>query len=242
MSDGSLLEIVILAAVAAFFVFKLRSVLGKRTGHEKPDFDPFRQRQREGEGEDEKVIQLPDRAQERTKGAKISQEELLDRPKAEQAEAGGDESPLAAGVTQIRLADRDFDPSQFLAGARGAFEMIVAAFAQGDGKTLRPLLANEVYEDFSGAIKDRESRNESLETTLIGITSVDLIEAEMQQKTAFVTVKFVSEQVNVTRDSEGRIVEGNPNEVTTITDIWTFARNTRSRDPNWTLVATRSPN
>ena len=242
MSDGSLLEIVILAAVAAFFVFKLRSVLGKRTGHEKPDFDPFRQRQREGESEDEKVIQLPDRAQERAKGAKISQEELLDRPKGEQAEAAGDDSPLAAGVTQIRLADRDFDPAQFLTGARGAFEMIVAAFAQGDGKTLRPLLANEVYEDFTGAIKDRESRNESLETTLIGITSVDLIEAEMQQKTAFVTVKFVSEQVNVTRDSEGRIVEGNPNEVTTITDIWTFARNTRSRDPNWTLVATRSPN
>ncbi len=240
--DQGLLEIVILAAVAAFFVFKLRSVLGKRTGHEeRPEFDPFKKR--ESEGEDDKVIPLPDRA----KGARISQDELLDRPEGEKAEAQkpgvvAEDNPVTAGITQIRLADRDFDPAQFVAGARGAFEIIIAAFAEGDSKALRPLLANDVFGDFSGAIKDRESRNENLETTLIGITSAEIIEAEMQQKTAFVTVKFVSEQVNVTRDSEGRIVEGDPNEVTKITDIWTFARNTRSRDPNWSLVATRSSN
>lgn len=245
--DQGLLEIVILAAVAAFFVFKLRSVLGKRTGHEKPDFDPFNQRKREGEGEDEKVIQLPDRG----KGGRLSQDEVLDRPEGEQAAAEradekpgvvAEDNPVTAGITQIRLADRDFDPAQFAAGARGAFEIIIAAFADGDAKTLRPLLANDVYGDFSGAIKEREGRKENLETTLIGITEAEIIEAEMQQKTAFVTVKFVSEQVNVTRDSEGRIVDGDPNEVTKITDIWTFARNTRSRDPNWALVATRSPN
>ncbi|HIP76989.1 MAG TPA: Tim44 domain-containing protein [Kiloniellaceae bacterium] len=242
MSDGSLLEIVLLAAVAAFFIFKLRSVLGKRTGHEKRDFDPFNQSPRENESEEEKVIQLPDRG----KGPRINQDELLEQPEAEQMAAektpSGEEDPLAAGVTQIRLADRDFDPDQFASGARAAFEMIIAAFAEGDTKTLRPLLANDVYGDFSGAIKEREANKETLETTLIGITSADLIEAEMQQKTAFVTVKFVSEQVNVTRDAEGLIVDGNPNEVSTITDIWTFARNTRSRDPNWALVATRSPN
>ena len=106
----------------------------------------------------------------------------------------------------------------------------------------RPLLANDVYEDFAGAIKQREDATETLETTLIGITSAELLEAELRQRTAFVTVKFVSEQVNVTRDAEGRIVDGDPNHVTKVTDIWTFARNTRSRDPNWALVATRSPN
>jgi predicted lipid-binding transport protein (Tim44 family) len=153
-----------------------------------------------------------------------------------------DDSPLAAGITQIKLADRDFDPKGFVAGARSAFEMIIGAFAEGDIKTLRPLLANDVYDDFSGAIKAREEKKEVLETTLIGITSAERIEAEMQQKTAFVTVKFVSEQVNVTRDAENRIVDGDPNHVTKVTDIWTFARNTRSRDPNWALVATRSPN
>lgn len=247
MSDDSLIEIVILAAVAAFFVFKLRSVLGKRTGHEKPDFDPFKQRKGDGEGDDDKVIQLPDRG----KGVRVSQDELLDRADgektaqetaAEKPDAATDDNPVTAGIAQIRRADRDFDPDQFVAGARGAFEIVIAAFADGDSKTLRPLLANDVYGDFSGAIKERESRNENLETTLIGITTAEIIESEMQQKTAFVTVKFVSEQVNVTRDSEGRIVDGDPNEVTKITDIWTFARNTRSRDPNWSLVATRSPN
>lgn len=241
--DSSLLEIVILAAVAAFFVFKLRSVLGKRTGHEKPDFDPFKPRQRDDEGEEDKVIQLPDRG----KGPRLSQDEVLDQMESDKAardKAGvvAQDNPVTAGITQIRLADRDFDPAQFANGARGAFEIIIAAFADGDVKTLRPLLANDVYGDFSGAIKEREGRKEQLETTLIGINAAEIIEAEMQQKTAFVTVKFVSEQVNVTRDSEGRIVDGDPNEVTKITDIWTFARNTRSRDPNWSLVATRSPN
>ncbi len=248
MSDGTFIEIVILAAVAAFFILKLRSVLGKRTGHEnRPDYDPFSQGEDRGaegksDGGDDKVIQLPDRGAGDRRGAKpLEAEEVLEAAEAETAEELAD-SPLAAGITQIKLADRDFDPRQFVAGARSAFEMIIGAFAAGDVKTLRPLLANEVYDDFSGAIKEREENKETLETTLIGITSAEIIEAEMQQKTAFVTVKFVSEQVNVTHDSEGRIVEGDPNHVAKVTDLWTFARNTRSRDPNWALVATRSPN
>jgi predicted lipid-binding transport protein (Tim44 family) len=243
MSDGTFIEIVILAAVAAFFVLKLRSVLGKRTGHEKrSEFDPFNQsEERPPESGDEKVIQLPDRGN----GRPLSEDELFEAAKKQTEEELAEEvveGPVAAGLTKIKLADRNFDAREFLAGARGAFEMIVAAFAEGDVKTLRPLLANDVYDDFAGAIKQREENKETLETTLIGILSADIIEAEMQQKTAFVTVKFVSEQVNVTRDSEGRIIEGDPNHVSKVTDIWTFARNTRSRDPNWALVATRSPN
>ena len=119
--------------------------------------------------------------------------------------------------------------------------MIVASFADGDAKTLRPLLSNDVFEDFAGAIREREEQNQTLETTLVGIKEAEVEEAELQGRTAFVTLRFVSEQINVIKDSEGRIVEGDPSEVTQITDIWTFARNTRSRDPNWTLVATRSP-
>ena len=83
---------------------------------------------------------------------------------------------------------------------------------------------------------------EALETTMIGVNEAEIIEAELQGRTAFVTVKFVSEQINVTRDAKGEVVDGDPNQVASITDIWTFARNTRSRDPNWTLVATRSSN
>lgn len=243
MSDANFIEIVILAAVAAFFIFKLRSVLGKRTGNEeRSDFDPFRKAEERGREGEDKVIKLPDRAGERA-GRRLEEDELLEEeegPEEKPAEVA--DTPLAAGLTQIKLADRAFDREQFLAGARAAFETIIGAYAAGDSKALRPLLANDVYDDFAGAIKEREEARETLETTLIGITSADVIEAELRQKTAFVTVKFVSEQVNVTRDAEGRIVDGDPNHVAKVTDIWTFARNTRSRDPNWALVATRSPN
>ena len=110
------------------------------------------------------------------------------------------------------------------AGAKVAFEMGVAAFAQGDPKTLRPLLSNDVFEEFAGAIKAREDSNEVLETTLVGIGQADIIEAELQGKTAFVTIKFVSEQINVTRNAEGEAVDGDPSHVTSVTDIWTFSR------------------
>ncbi len=233
MGDGNFLEILVFAAIAAFLVFRLRSVLGKRTGHqEPPKYDPFRKDKGEEAGQD-KVIQLPDRAAggEAAEAEDVSAEEL-----------GATGSPAAAGLTQIKLADREFDPEGFVTGAKVAFEMVVASFAQGDSRALRPLLSNDVYEDFTSAIKAREEANETLETTLVGINEAEIIEAELQGKTAFVTVKFVSEQVNVTRSAKGEVVDGDESHVATITDIWTFARNTRSRDPNWTLVATRSSN
>lgn len=240
MGNGfQFLDIILFAAIAGFFVLRLRSVLGKRTGHEKPSQDPFSRRrgEPEGEGEDKKVIPLPDRT------GQDEEEPLPDvePPSAPVSDrlAKGD---AAAGLTQIKLADKTFDDEGFLFGARTAFEMVVSAFAQGDTKVLRPLLSNDVYTDFAGAIEERQKAGQTLETTLVGITSSEIIEADLQGRTAFVTVKFVSEQVNVLRDSENRIVEGDPNQVTTITDIWTFARNMRSRDPNWTLVATQSPN
>jgi len=94
----------------------------------------------------------------------------------------------------------------------------------------------------SDAIKSRADNNETLETTLVGISEAEIIKAELQDKTAFITVKFVSEQINVTCNAEGEVIDGDPGEVTTVMDIWTFARNTRSRDPNWTLVATGASN
>ena len=224
-----LFEIILFAALAAVLVLQLRRVLGRRTGHEQPrDFDPFQPRQPEESGND-KVITLPDR-----KSARKGEGE-------ETASAAASDDPLADGLTQIKLADRSFEEAGFLEGASAAFEMVVAAFADGDTRVLRPLLSNSVFDDFSGAIRERAEAKQTLETTLVGIKNAEILEAELEDLTAFVAVRFVSEQVNVVKDSEGRIVEGDPNEVTQITDIWTFARNTRSRDPNWTLVATRSP-
>ncbi len=229
MGDGiQFLDIVLFAAIAAFFVLRLRGVLGKRTGHEKrPKFDPLAKSDKD-EGEEDKVIPLPDRSR--------------DAKADEAAEEAAAETPLAAGLMQIKRVDKAFDEEQFLSGAGTAFEWIINAFAQGETKTLRPLLSNDVYGDFAGAIEEREGARQTLETTMVGITEAAIIEAELQGRTAFVTIKFVSEQVNVVRDSDGEVVEGDPSHVTKITDIWTFARNTRSRDPDWTLVATRSPN
>ena len=152
------------------------------------------------------------------------------------------DDPLSRGVAQIRSADSSFDAEEFVAGARSAFEMVVQSFAAGDLKTLRSLLNDEVYDNFSAAVKQREDADEELETTVIGIKSADLLEARLEGRMAFITMKFQSEQVNVTRDKDGKVIDGDPNRVTDITDIWTFARNTRARDPNWTLVETRSSN
>ncbi len=236
-SGFQFLDIIILAAIAGFLVLRLRSVLGRRSGHQAPPgTDPFK-RDEADEAGDDKVIKLPDRG-----ASGQGEEEPVGADETLSAPTGGNETPLDAGLTQIKLADRGFDTTTFANGAQAAFEMIIAAFGEGDTRTLRPLLSNDVYEDFAGAIKRREEAKETLETTLVGIKEGEIIEAELQGKTAFVTAKFVSEQVNVTKSAEGEVVDGDPNHVATITDIWTFARNTRSRDPNWTLVATRSSN
>ena len=242
MGNGfQFLDIVLFAAIAAFFVLRLRSVLGKRTGHDKPSrYDPFRRR--EGEASDEeKVIPLPDRT---TQGKGEQDDDDEERPEVAARTVASEEplTPLSAGLTQIKVADKSFDDEQFLTGARAAFEMVISAFAAGETRSLRPLLSNDVYADFAGAIEERQGAGQILETTLVGITEAEIVEAELQGRTAFVTVKFVSEQVNVVRHKDGNMVEGEPDQVTTITDLWTFARNTRSRDPNWTLVATQSPN
>lgn len=152
------------------------------------------------------------------------------------------EGDLGENLRKIRDADPSFNSKQFTEGARAAFEMIVTSFATGDRETLRPLLSDEVYENFAGAIVERADKGYTMEMTLVGIRSSDIIEASMDGRVAFLTVKFVTEQIEVTRDSSGDVVEGDPTRVSTVTDIWTFARNTRSRNPNWTLVATEAPN
>lgn len=239
MGNGfQFLDILFFAAIAIFLVFKLRSVLGKRMGHEQESArrvaDMFAKRDRSatdaGRAATDKVIPLPDRRGETD--AAIGPTALKDAAAA---------TPLDAGIARIRAADPGFSPDGFLAGARGAFEMIVAAYAAGDLATLKPLLNSDVFERFRAAVEQRRKAGEKLETTLVGVKSAELVEAELADKLATVSVKFVSEQVNVTRDATGKVVEGDPAKVATVTDIWSFQRNVRSRDPNWALVATQSP-
>ncbi len=218
------LDIILFAALAAVLVLRLRSVLGRRTGQERPPSRPTAAPgDRAADGRGDKVIALPD--SKRSPDAKA---------------ATGD--PLQDGLAEIRAADPSFDAETFDAGSRAAFEMIVNAYAGADLDTLRPLLSDEVFENFAQAVKERQENNHTLETTLVGIRSAEIIEASMEGRAAFLTVKLVSEQINVTRDADGDIVDGDTGHIAAVTDIWTFARNTRSRNPNWTLVATDSPN
>jgi predicted lipid-binding transport protein (Tim44 family) len=152
------------------------------------------------------------------------------------------DSPLGKSLTALMRADPGFDPGPFLDGAKAAYEMIVMAFAQGDETTLEQLLGSDVYDGFQRAIRERESRGEKLESNLVGIDKADIIEAEVKNRTAYVTVKFVSELISVTRDAEGDVVEGDPKKVREVTDIWTFAREVGSKNPNWKLVATEAAN
>lgn len=217
--DGFPIDLIIFFAIAAFLILRLRNVLGRRTGNERPP-PPMTPKPSVNKPGDDNVIALPDRA----------------------ADEFGEATPLDAGLAQIQVADRRFDPEEFVVGARVAFEMVVTAFAKGEKDSLRPLLSDEVYDNFTSAIDARESRGETLETTLVGIKGSEIIEARLDGRLSYVTVRFVTEQINVTRDLDNKVVDGDPDHVTRITDIWTFARNTRSRDPNWALVETSTEN
>jgi predicted lipid-binding transport protein (Tim44 family) len=152
------------------------------------------------------------------------------------------DSPLGQSLTAMMRADPGFDPGHFLDGAKAAYEAIVMAFAEGDEATLEQLLGTDVFEGFQRAIRERDTRGEKVLSNLVGIDKADIIEAEVKNRTAYITVKFVSEMISVTRDADGEVVEGDPKKVREVTDIWTFARDIASKNPNWKLVATEAAN
>jgi len=229
---GNYLDILILAMLAAFIIFRLRSVLGRRTGNERPPGDAFSRGAETDKSADKKsrdrdnVVALPER----------------DETAAEKPAAKEPKTPLEKGIAAVQAADPSFDEAGFLDGAKGAFEMIVTSFAMGDLGKVKGFLAKEVYDNFADAVEERLKGKETLETTVVGFKDTSLIEARMADRTAQVTVKFVSEQINATRDRNGAVIDGDPEKPVDVTDIWTFARDTRSRDPNWALVETSSPN
>jgi predicted lipid-binding transport protein (Tim44 family) len=219
MGEGfQFLDIIVFAVIAGFLVLRLRSVLGRRTGTERRH-DPFTP----PDAAAEKVVPLPDRT-----------------PPVAAAPAPETAGPVGGGLAQVKAADRSFDENSFLAGARGAFEIIVNAFAKGDTAALQPLLSDAVFASFSQAIQARVAARERHETNLLTIKTVDIAEAELLSDAARITVKFVSDQINVTRAADGSVVDGSPEQVEEKTDLWTFSRSVRSRDPNWTLVGTHS--
>jgi predicted lipid-binding transport protein (Tim44 family) len=227
---------IIFLALAVFIFLRLRSVLGQRTGSERPPYDRAAPNVVQRTQDNNNVVPMP--------GAVIDQAPLA--PSADVAPAdrwkgiAEPGTPLAAGLDAIAAQDSSFDPRHFVSGARSAYEMIVLAFANGDRRALKDLLSSEVYESFEAVIKDREKHEQKTETRFVSIDKAELVGAEARDRAAQLTVRFVSQMISVTRDKTGAIVDGNPDKVADITDVWTFARDTSSRDPNWKLVGTGS--
>jgi len=217
-------DIILFAMIAAFLVLRLRSVLGRRTGNERRRDMLVRQ----AEPARDKVVAL---GQRRPPPAPIP---------PPPSPASAPPAPVAAELARIRGADPGFDPAEFLEGARGAFAIIVDAYAAGDKDRLRPLLSDEVFAGFAAAIDERKSAGETMETRIVAVRHLDIAEAGVSGTTARVTVKLVTEQVNLLRAHDGSVVDGDPDRPAEKTDFWSFARDTRSPDPNWVLVATGS--
>jgi predicted lipid-binding transport protein (Tim44 family) len=225
---------IIFLALAVFIFLRLRSVLGQRTGRERPPYDPYSPRDAVRGATNDNVVTLPGRPSE-------SAQKPAEAPPAERwkgiAEAG---SAVAVGLDAVAKEDKNFDAKHFITGARAAYEMIVLAYAEGDRRTLKNLLSRDVYEGFEASIRERESKGETVETRFVTIDKSDITGTELRGRTAQITVRFVSQLISVTRDKSGNVIEGNPEKVTDVTDVWTFARDLSSRDPNWKLVATEA--
>jgi predicted lipid-binding transport protein (Tim44 family) len=242
MSEAFDIYTLLFLVLAVVIFIRLRNVLGRRTGNERPPFDPYTAPEQKRPGApktNEPVVALP-----RGRSVPLGDASV---PSVEDIEArlgshAPKDSPLAQSLTTLMRADPGFDPGPFLDGAKTAYEMIVMSFAEGDEAVLKTLLGTDVFDGFEKAMRERETRGEKVESNLVGIDRADIIEAEVKNRTAYVTVKFVSQLISVTRDAEGEVVEGDPKKVREVTDIWTFAREVAAKNPNWKLVATETAN
>jgi predicted lipid-binding transport protein (Tim44 family) len=226
MESFQFIDIIILAVAAGFIILRLRSALGQRTGHE-PGAE---------QSSDESFARKPENA------VKLADPlTLLTRESVMQdIEPAYQGAPLESGLVQIKMVDPSFSASGFLEGAAKAFEFIVTAFAKHDTDTLKPLLSADVYARFAASIQEREERGETMETELVVLRPPKLESVEVRDSRAVIDVRFQSEQVNAVKDKTGAVIEGDREHVDSVTDVWTFARDLSSTDPNWSLVATRS--
>lgn len=228
---------IVFALLAAFVVWKLRSVLGTRTGTEKPPINPFARGasktfERQAADAGNKVVALPGAAEPAPPAIQDKTERW--KPFAEPG------SSTWAGLDSIAAADPSFAMKPFISGAKSAYEMIIMAFAEGKREVLSSLLSPEVYEGFVDAIDKREHRGETLSTAFVSIDDPAIEDARLEGRTAKIKLHFTSEMTTGTRDSSGKVIEGDPDKGVRADDVWTFSRDTASRDPNWKLCATES--
>ena len=228
----------IFLVLAVIIILKLRSVLGRKSGDDEA-------RARAAAEARDKVVMMPRRqgpaSEPAAEGPAATPTAVADAEHKIRTFAGAN-TQLADGLLAVRRAEQGFEPELFLRGAKQAYEMIVTAFAEGNRKTLRNLLSREVYDGFVVVITERESRGEQIDQSFVGINKADMVEVEVKKDTAQISVRFVSELITATRDKAGVVLAGDPKKIKEIIDVWTFARDISSRDPNWKLVATQAPN
>jgi predicted lipid-binding transport protein (Tim44 family) len=228
------IDIIIFALIAAFLVYRLNAVLGSRHGEERQRPNPF------------------DPAVEKKAAAEEAEGALLEAEPVREnvvSLAGAErhidaalnlDGRIETGLQEIAAVDSYFEINSFMQGARGAFEMIVLAYSRGDLDTLRPLLSPKLFADFTAGVKNRDALGHTNELTIHRIKSARIVEAHLGGTMAYVTVDFDVEETSVTRDASGNVIDGNPDKVFSVEDIWTFTRDTRAADPNWTLIETRA--
>lgn len=216
-----MMEILFFAALTGYMIFRLWSVLGKRTGFEAPP--PPKTPENNGDN----VIALPVRS-------KRQQQSVEEKPSPSELNPSIEEA-----LKKIQAVDPAFSLDHFLKGAVTAFEMIVEAYATGDKNTLKPLLNPSVFKSFVGALQDREEAGQTVETKIVDLKDPEIISIDIKGKREQITLKFISEQIIITKDAEGKILDNPAHLTLTMNDIWTFSRLIGSKDPNWVLVATR---
>lgn len=225
--------ILVIALVIMVVVFvQLRNVLGKRIGFEKPPFDPYSRcskKQVEAETADN-IVSFPHESNSQKND--FSEIDAI-APKG---------SVLNEGLRELRKVDSCFSPQFFIKGAQVAYEMIVTAFAKGDRDQLKKLLSQNVFESFCAVIENREKNNERVQFTFVGINKIEFVSATVKDKDEFVTVRIISEMISVTYNDQEEPIEGDPDTIVEIRDVWTFIRNSLSSDPNWKLFATEDEN
>ena len=224
MNEFPYADILVLALIAIFVLLRLRNNLGKQVG-----FDPREKRESRDTLRRSLNAELADRLKDTANATGPLEDAEL---------ASMSSGSLRSTLEAIRLIEPGFTLASFTEGAKGAYEWVFNAFHQGDRATLRPLLSADIYADFERELAAREAAGQTSKSTLVAINSAEITEATLEKKFARINVKFESEQIQVTKDKDGAVVEGDVSKVHRVEDEWTFERELGSRSPNWTVTAT----
>ncbi len=219
------LDILVLLIVVALIFVRLRSVLGTRPTEER--------RIRLSKENAEKLYNILKSEAEKLEGKSFDEEE------SKPAELVPEGEPLS-DLDKTLMEIPHFAKSKFIKSAERAFQIITEAFNKGDVETLEMLVNKKLFKKFQEVIEQRKQDKVTAETDFIGFDKVEIAKANIKaNQVAEITVEFVSEQVNILRDAEGKVIEGDENYIQNITDVWTFERAISSTSPNWVLVSTK---